>query len=125
VFLVAPSSDKSASRPVLPTHESPEWSSFGFSKQFLEEEFCELRMPTFSALRLTRNSPKSWSVRKNTKFAKRRPFPSAPASYRSRSLSISSLVLRSSQSRPNGPPPKANTLKACIPSPMPQPRSGQ
>jgi hypothetical protein len=42
----------------------------------------------------------------------RRVFSPSPTDYRSLSLSISSLVLRSSQSRPQGPPPlKANTAR--------------
>jgi hypothetical protein len=48
------------------------------------------------------------------------------AGYRLRSCSMNSLVLRSSQSRPQGPPPlKPKTARACTPRPMPQPMSGQ
>ena len=49
-----------------------------------------------------------------------------PLSHDPPSLSIISLVLRSSQSRPQGPPsPKPKTPTACAPKPMPQPSSGQ
>ena len=42
MLLVAQSGDKGASRPVLLTRGTPKWSSFGFTKQFLELDFSHL-----------------------------------------------------------------------------------
>jgi hypothetical protein len=44
VFLIAQSGDKGASRSRFLTHGTPEWSLFGFTKQFLDGKFCELRL---------------------------------------------------------------------------------
>jgi hypothetical protein len=45
VFVVAKSGHKGASRPVLAPLGAPEWSPFGFTKQFLEEVFSETKLP--------------------------------------------------------------------------------
>src|SRR5215204_1022459 len=41
--LLQQTTDKGASRPVLLTRGTPKWSSFGFTKQFLEGVFSEVR----------------------------------------------------------------------------------
>ena len=46
MLLVAQSGDKGASRPVLLTRGIPKRSSFGFTKQFLEGAFSDVRKGT-------------------------------------------------------------------------------
>ena len=48
VFLVTQSADKGASRPVLKTHRTSEWSPFGFSKQFRKGNSANFALRGFS-----------------------------------------------------------------------------